>query len=317
MALSNIPQAVAPGDTFSFSLHLRHSCSGSVLGFVRVEIIGTEHTIAGNWGDSNPSSRIFTLLSTEIPLNCLNSGKEEIIPLALQFPCAIQAPNGHIHCVIPPTVGSYQQVCRPVKGICVQYFLKVSAPGSSAATQKELVALPKETGFDIKRFVDISGAPLYRQYSLKKQLRGSLLCSSNKNELLLSGGVLFGAEGEANFNLSFAHPNHPSFSISYALYQVHYSTLSKMGQILDETKNIQMRRIKIFSKDVPDFTWTEKLRVLTVPYTIADAEPNFVSEITALSYFFEIRIKFRWGLAKLAVPLVLGNEPSSPPAYHV
>lgn len=317
LALSGIPQTVTPGENVSFSLHICSSSSTISLKHVQVEIIGVEHTIVAKWSASTPSSRTFTVLNTEVPLDKLISSQETIVPLSIQFPSMVYDPSKLLYCSMPPTIGSCKQTANSMTGISIQYYLKVRIPGFAGITQREVVVVPKETGFNIDRFVDLSGAPLNRRYSSTTKLCENFFRTTPKNQASLSGGALFKAEGEALFNLSFAYSPVAPCSVSYKLYQVHYSNPCGMGQVLDETNTIQMRKIKVLTKEVSDYTWNKETGVLSFSYLAGnDQVPNFISKTTAVSYLFEICVKFKRGSAKLAVPLILGDNPTPPPAYH-
>lgn len=317
MFLSSIPNTITPGETFTFSLHVRHHPTSQLLTTVLIEVIGIEHTMADNWSTSTPSSRMFSCLNTVCSVDKTISTEEEEIPLSIQIPTMIYDSSKLVYCTLPPTVGSSLQVGNPTKGVCVQYFLQVRAPIGTGLAQQEITILPNDTGFNIDRFVDISGNSLNRQYSTTTRLHEGLFGNINKGTVSLSGGIISGAQGEASFNLNFLYAPPLPFSVSFKIYQTHYSSPQGMGQILDGTKVTQMRRMKVQTEDVLGFIWEAKTGVLSFPYTLDNGcVPNFVSVTTAVSYLFEVCLKFSCGSVKLSVPLVLGEVSSAPPAYH-
>lgn len=319
LALSNVPHTVVPGESISFSLHLRHPSSTKMSNYIQVELARVEHTMAENWSASTPSSRTFSCLEERVPLSKMVFTEDSVVTLSIRIPSMAYDPLKLLYCDIPPSVGSGIEVGNPTLGICIQYFLKVRILGSIDPldlVQKEISVISKDTGFDIDRFVDTTGLPLNRQYSISKRLREGVLCKIDRGTVSLSGGTLFGPRGQALFNLSFLFAPIPPFSVAYTIYQAHYSCAEGMGQILDKTKINQMRKIKLSTKDVSAFVWQEDTGKLSFTYALeAGHVPNFVSRTTAVSYLFEICLKFRSNSIKLAIPLIIGENPSPPPAY--
>lgn len=309
-------------------------------GSIILDIVGTEQAMVESgqfWKSNKKSARRYVCSRVIIPFDCpLEPNHRYRFPFSLQFPVnydSIECKNGLNHCTIPPTLGVGCDVELSPYGALIDYHIRAYFLGATSVfCRRNITFTPRRCLlFDLETFVDETGRSLDRLYSSNARLttssfRGSLLA------LIALYGRPFrydadSQEGTMLFDFEFIPANNnvtasqfqDSFSTSFVIRKIIYAAPNGIGNKLCKTEQNVVRGYKVASGKVStSFEWEGNLAHVTAAFKIDQPlllrTPNFVSCHTAVSYEFEVTLKYKNMTASLVVPMVI-HYPGPVPYY--